>query len=235
MSPNLLSSMDDLLIRGVLSAPLALLIPFGAPVLQANRLVRAAIAAALVIAAVAIHHRDWESWVLIGATVLVALALPSDWYAQRPSGPIVASFAIAVLATVLTDEGLAVRTLTGLADDRDLVVVTAGGLFCVFVGGAVIRCVMHPFAAKVNAAPRGMENAGRYIGWLERSLLYVLILVGSPEAAAIVIAAKSIARFPSFAREDFAEYYLIGSLLSLLVALACGLAVRAGLGHSLAP
>jgi hypothetical protein len=226
--------MDDLLIRGVLSAPLGLLIPFGVRVLQPKRLVRAAIAAAFVLAAVAIHHDDRESWVIIASTGLVALALPSHWYTQRPSGPIVAAFAIAVFATVLTDEGVVARTLTDLADDRDLVVVTAGGLFCVFVGGAVIGCVMHPVAAKVNAPPRGMENAGRYIGWLERSLLYVLILVGSPEAAAIVIAAKSIARFPSFSREDFAEYYLIGSLLSLLVALASGLAVRAALGHPVA-
>lgn len=226
--------MDDLLIRGVLAAPLALLIPFGVRVLQSNRLIRAAVAAALVTAAVATHYGNWESWALIGATVLVALALPGDWYAQRPSAPIIAAFAVAVQAMLLSDEGLVTRTLTELAEDRDLVLVTAGGLFCVFVGGAVIGRVMRPFAIKLNAAPRGMEDAGRYIGWLERSLLYVLILVGSPDAAALVIAAKSIARFPSFAREDFAEYYLIGSLLSLLVVLTIGLAVRAGLGHSLA-
>jgi len=34
----------------------------------------------------------------------------------------------------------------------------------------------------------------------------------------------------SFTREDFAEYYLNGSLLSLLVVLATGLGVRAALG-----
>lgn len=70
-----------------------------------------------------------------------------------------------------------------------------------------------------------MENAGRYIGWLERALLYGLILLGSPDAAALVVAAKSIARFPSFAEEKFAEYYLIGTLLSLLIAAATAVAV----------
>lgn len=75
-----------------------------------------------------------------------------------------------------------------------------------------------------------MENAGRYIGWLERSLLYGLILLGSPDAAALVIAAKSIARFPSFAEEKFAEYYLIGTLLSLVIAAATAFGVRAAMG-----
>jgi hypothetical protein len=45
-----------------------------------------------------------------------------------------------------------------------------------------------------------------------------------------VIAAKSIARFPSFAEEKFAEYYLIGTLLSLLIAAATAFGVRAAMG-----
>lgn len=61
-------------------------------------------------------------------------------------------------------------------------------------------------------------------------LLYGLILLGSPDAAALVIAAKSIARFPSFSEEKFAEYYLIGTLLSLLVAAATAFGVRAAMG-----
>ena len=111
--------------------------------------------------------------------------------------------------------------------------VAAGGLFCVFVGGAAIGRVMHPFAQKVDSEPRGMEAAGRYIGWLERSLLYGLVVIGSADGAALVIAAKSVARFPSFAREEFAEYYLIGSFMSLLAAAMCGLGVRAAIGQPL--
>ncbi len=80
-----------------------------------------------------------------------------------------------------------------------------------------------------------MESAGRYIGWLERTLLYGLILAGAPDAAALVIAGKSIARFPEFSKEDFAEYYLIGSLLSLVIAAGCAIAVRASLGLTSLP
>jgi hypothetical protein len=46
----------------------------------------------------------------------------------------------------------------------------------------------------------------------------------------LVIAGKSIARFPSFRSERFAEYYLIGSLLSLLVAIGTAVIVRAAIG-----
>ena len=74
------------------------------------------------------------------------------------------------------------------------------------------------------------------IGWLERALLYGLFVAGAPDAAAVVLGVKSIARFPEFRDERFAEYYLIGSFLSLLIAAAIGLAVRAVIGlHPLIP
>lgn len=222
--------MDDLLTRGILMAPLGVLLPLGIPVLRANRVARGAVAAGLVAAALAIHHDDWQSWVLVGATLMLAITMPEPYYVRRRWVPVLAALALAALTVVIADLDVAGRAVTSLAEDRDLVLVAAGALFAVFVGGALIGHLLHPFASKVDSAPRGMEDAGRYIGWLERSLLYALILVGAPEAGALVIAAKSVARFPSFTREDFAEYYLIGSLLSLLVVLATGLGVRAALG-----
>ena len=45
-----------------------------------------------------------------------------------------------------------------------------------------------------------------------------------------MVAVKSIARFPSFKRERFAECYLIGTLASVGVAAVSALAVRAILG-----
>ena len=46
----------------------------------------------------------------------------------------------------------------------------------------------------------------------------------------LVLAAKSIARFKELERQAFADYYLIGTLASLLVAVASGIAVRWILG-----
>jgi hypothetical protein len=116
----------------------------------------------------------------------------------------------------------------------DVLVALVGVTLAVFAGGWVIGRLLHPFAVALEAdTPErlpGLENAGRMIGWLERTLLFGLILAGAPDAAAIVIAAKSVARFPAFSEERFAEYYLIGTLLSFLIAAGLGVAVRAALG-----
>ena len=48
----------------------------------------------------------------------------------------------------------------------------------------------------------------------------------------MIFTAKSIARFPSFARESFSEYYLIGTLLSLIGGTGAAVATRLALGVS---
>jgi hypothetical protein len=63
-----------------------------------------------------------------------------------------------------------------------------------------------------------------YIGWLERSLVLTAMILRSPATVGLVLAAKSIARFPELGKsERFAEYFLIGTLLSLLAAIFGGI------------
>lgn len=68
-------------------------------------------------------------------------------------------------------------------------------------------------------------RTGRRIGTLERYLVLILTLVGQWGAIALVIAAKSIARFEELKHREFAEYYLIGTLASVLIAVVTGLVV----------
>jgi hypothetical protein len=226
--------MDDLLVRAVLAAPLAILLPFGIPRLR-SRLARTGAALLVLCPALAVHLDTWEGWAMLVASTGFVLGAPGRWYDEREQIPIAAAVAVAALAVAVTDVSSAGDALSDVAESRDVAIAVAGWLGCVLLGGAVIGRVMHPFAARVSEATPGMEDAGRYIGWLERSLLYGLILLGSADAAALVVAAKSVARFPSFSSEKFAEYYLIGSLLSLLIAAGCGIAVRAAIGLPLEP
>lgn len=76
--------------------------------------------------------------------------------------------------------------------------------------------------------PAGYEGAGRLIGILERTLVLALVLYGQWEAVALLVAAKSIARFEEIKVRRFAEYYLVGTLTSLLVALAIGFLLGEG-------
>ncbi|HEM46094.1 MAG TPA: DUF3307 domain-containing protein [Alphaproteobacteria bacterium] len=74
-----------------------------------------------------------------------------------------------------------------------------------------------------DAGPAGYPGAGRMIGILERTLTLALVLYGEWAAIALLITAKSIARFEEIKVRKFAEYYLVGTLTSLLVALVIGL------------
>lgn len=69
-------------------------------------------------------------------------------------------------------------------------------------------------------------RAGRTIGILERWLIVTLILISQYALLGLVLTAKSIARYKQLEHADFAEYYLLGTLYSTLIALFAGLGLR---------
>jgi hypothetical protein len=73
-------------------------------------------------------------------------------------------------------------------------------------------------------------NAGRFIGVLERLLAYAFVLQGQYTAIGLILAAKGFARFREMDERDFAEYVLIGTLLSMTSAVLVAEAVKALLG-----
>jgi hypothetical protein len=67
-------------------------------------------------------------------------------------------------------------------------------------------------------------NAGHYIGWLERFLVLTAIFLQSPGTVGLILAAKSIARYPELKSTGrFVEYFLIGTLLSISIAIIGGI------------
>ena len=79
------------------------------------------------------------------------------------------------------------------------------------------------------AAPVPTLKGGRLIGPLERVIVFALTLTGVYSLLAAVLAAKGIVRFPEISRDgdtgSRAEYFLIGSLVSWVVALAAAFLV----------
>ena len=59
-------------------------------------------------------------------------------------------------------------------------------------------------------------RAGRVIGVLERVLIFVGLTASSWEILAAVIALKTVARYSKLDEQNKAEYFLIGSLASIL-------------------
>ena len=115
----------------------------------------------------------------------------------------------------------------GRAAPGKLLFIPVVYLGVIFGGGYLIRALTRPLAesVKFGAPVEGggpMQNAGLYIGWLERFLLLTALLLQSPGTAGLLLTAKAIARYPEFKSEHFAEYFLIGTLLSFSIAVLGG-------------
>ena len=104
-------------------------------------------------------------------------------------------------------------------------VVLLAALCVVTEGGAVlVRAFFEEYVKGLKAGVSENEQlrVGRLVGMLERLLIAVLTIGGHFGAIGFVLAAKSIARFKELEKRAFAEYYLLGTLLSCLIALAVG-------------
>jgi hypothetical protein len=152
-----------------------------------------------------------------------ALAFLADQAAH-----IVTIVAAALLVTDTSPVAAVVR-FSALVPQRDRILAVLVIYFAVvFAGGYAIRYLTRPLTRHLpqlgDESALSLRNAGMYIGWLERSLVLTAMILRSPATVGLVLAAKSIARFPELGKsERFAEYFLIGTLLSLLAAIFGGI------------
>jgi uncharacterized protein YneF (UPF0154 family) len=112
-----------------------------------------------------------------------------------------------------------------------VLVATAALLIFVTWGGThVVRGILEKSGATPHInkdAIDEMEYArGRVIGALERILLVVLTVGGHYEALGFLAAAKGLIRSNQLKQHDYAEYFLVGTLASTLVAVAIGLLIK---------
>lgn len=82
-----------------------------------------------------------------------------------------------------------------------------------------------------NKEDNSLQNAGNYIGILERLFVFCFIITNHFEAIGFLLAAKSIFRFGDLKEakdRKLTEYVLIGTLLSFGIAILAGLVVEFG-------
>jgi len=119
--------------------------------------------------------------------------------------------------------------------DVGAIAIVASGLILVCcVGAIIVRNFLDTIFANVKGFRDSENSTGKYIGILERLLIYILVLTDSLQGVAFLLTAKSITRYKRISEEQgFAEYYLIGTLLSVVWALLIGLGTQAILANRL--
>jgi Protein of unknown function (DUF3307) len=108
--------------------------------------------------------------------------------------------------------------------------IASGAVACIRVPAILIGFWVRPYLEEIHAAParasspaRGLSTGGRAIGQWERTLIYLLVLLGQPGSIGFLIAAKSVFRFGELSdrrNRMEAEYITIGTLMSFGTALA---------------
>ena len=118
-------------------------------------------------------------------------------------------------------------------------VVLAGVVFLLKGGTSLVRTLLPdvvglqaPLARKAKTSQEAPIdfNMGRLIGNLERLMIALFVVLGQYAAVGLVITANSLARFKRLEEDpNFAEYYLVGTLTSTLIAVIVGLLIRYGI------
>jgi hypothetical protein len=117
--------------------------------------------------------------------------------------------------------------LSGFAGFGYPAIVTVGGFVATVQGaGFFVGKFMKRLVEESNLALDGLVNGGKWIGQMERVLIFVFVLIGYLEGIGFLVAAKSILRFKETEEQKMAEYVLIGTLLSFSLAIALAWATK---------
>ena len=117
--------------------------------------------------------------------------------------------------------------------DQDFLKMIMAALFLTSPASIFIKLLLSswtPVTGEENSVQSdSLSSAGKYIGILERLLVFTFIVVNHWEGVGFMIAAKSVFRFSDLAQakqRKLTEYVLIGTLLSFGTAVLAGILIK---------
>lgn len=117
--------------------------------------------------------------------------------------------------------------------DQDFLKILMGALFLTTPASIFIKLLLSSWTPVTeeegNIQTESLSSAGKYIGILERLLVFTFIVVNHWEGVGFMIAAKSVFRFSDLAQakqRKLTEYVLIGTLLSFGTAVLAGILIK---------
>ncbi len=104
-------------------------------------------------------------------------------------------------------------------------------IFLTSPAGILIGQLTRRWRDKINlAGPADTEtlaNAGKWIGYAERTIILVFVLMNQYSAIGLLVAAKGIIRFNEKDRQEIkTEYLVVGTLLSICLAVLTGMLAK---------
>jgi len=168
------------------------------------------------------------------AYTTVAVMWPAQIDAHRRGRVLLLVEAVIVLAALVVGQLVAKLVTPSPTGYRwgGVGLYATGYLYVCIRGIVLVRSVLELPALQMRRDEDRTAGAidiarGGTIGSLERAIALTLVLLGQYGALGLLVAAKSVARFKALEDREFAEYFLIGTLASLLLALAGGLGLQA--------
>jgi len=168
------------------------------------------------------------------AYTIVAVLWPAQIDVHRRGRGLLLVEALIVLSAIVLGQLLAKLVIPSSVGYRwgAVGLYVTGYLYVCLRGIVLVRSVLELPALQMRRDDDRTAGAieiarGRTIGALERAIALTLVLLGQYGALGLIVAAKSVARFKALEDREFAEYFLIGTLASLLLALAGGLGLQA--------
>lgn len=117
--------------------------------------------------------------------------------------------------------------------DLNILKILGAALFLTTPASLIIRILLSSWTPAPETAgniqTESLSNAGKYIGILERLLVFTFIVVDHWEGVGFMVAAKSVFRFSDLAQakqRKLTEYVLIGTLLSFGIAVLTGIVIK---------
>lgn len=175
--------------------------------------------------------RVWWALGILGGVLAITIALSGAFRPIRQSflAPVLETLDVPLLATL---------------DSGRLVLLFGSMVFLTASTNGIVRSVLLIAGTQLARSEQRLRG-GRLIGAIERLLIYGLAVAGEPTAAALIVSAKSLLRFPELSRvarqsdeaadtpeatpdlatpavvavDYITEYFLLGSLVSWFVAL----------------
>ena len=109
--------------------------------------------------------------------------------------------------------------------NRMFVLVVLAFIICAKPANIFIKTVLQTYSIDNQSKEENSQfKAGSLIGTIERWLILVFVMLEQFEAVGFLLAAKSIIRFKD-TETSKTEYVLAGTLISVAVAVACGLVI----------